>query len=199
MLVADVMTHDVVTVGLGSTVKEALGLLARYGVTALPVVEPGGRLVGVVSEADLIRESVPADPRAHLRPVGSEPAPPRHVDEVYTPHPITVRPHDDLAAAVELMTSTSVKSLPVIDELGEVVGVVARSDVVRMLARADAAIEAELDETYRSLGRRDWLVSVHDGVVEVTGPEGPAEHSLAEVVARTVPGVVEVRIGAAEV
>ncbi|SDD90779.1 CBS domain-containing protein [Nocardioides lianchengensis] len=195
MLVTDVMTREVVTVRRDATVKETLGLLASYRVTALPVVDDDGRLVGVVSEADLIRESVPSDPRTHLGPLPAAPHPPRRVDEVFTPRPVTVRPYDDLAVAVELMTTTSVKSLPVVDELGRVAGVVARSDVVRMLARADGVIEAELDDTYRSLGHPDWLVTVTDGSVEVVGPMGGGERSLAEVVARTVPGVVEVRVG----
>jgi CBS domain-containing protein len=195
MLVADVMTFEPVTVRRDGTVKEALGLLARHGVTALPVVDGAGLLVGVVSEHDLIRESVPADPRTHLGTQRRSQRPPRHLDEVFTPHPITVRMHDDLAAAVELMTTTSVKSLPVVDERGHVVGVVARSDVVRMLARADAVLEGELDEAYRSLGHADWLVTVTDGAVQVDGPAGGGERSLAEVVALVVPGVVEVRIG----
>jgi CBS domain-containing protein len=194
MLVADVMTREPVTVARDRSVKDALALLARYAVTALPVVERDGRVVGVVSEADLIREQVPADPRAHLLPSSPTPPPARLVAEVYTPHAITVRRHDDLAAAVELMTSTGVKSLPVVDEEGVVVGIVARSDVVRMLARADEAIAAELDDTFRSLGRRDWLVTVADGVVEVAGPASAADRSLAEVVARTIGGVVEVHV-----
>lgn len=195
MLVADVMSFDPVTARLDATVKEALALLARYSVTALPVVDDDGRVIGVVSEADLIREAVPIDPRARMTPAPPAlPAPPRHVAEVYTPHPITVRMHDDLALAVELMTSTGVKSLPVVDETGQLGGIVARSDVVRALARSDRAIEAELDETYRSLGHADWLVTTVDGVVDVAGPLGRGERSLAEVVARTVPGVVEVHV-----
>lgn len=192
------MTREPVTVTRGRTVKEALALLAEHGVTALPVVEPDGAVVGVVSEADLIRESVPADPRAHLRPIGDAVTPPRRVEEVYTPHAVTVRMHDDLAAAVELMTSTSVKSLPVIDERSRLVGIVARSDVVRMLARTDDAIAADLDAAYRDLGQDDWFIEVADGVVEVTGPGSPTERSIADVVARTVAGVVDVRIVSAE-
>lgn len=195
MLVSGAMTSDPVTVPPDHPVKKTLTLLQRHGVTALPVVGDDGRLVGVVSEADLIRDAVPHDPRAHLRrPAGPDQHPPQTVAEVLTPDPVTVRPHDDLATAVDRMTTRRLKSLPVVDEHGRVVGIIARSDVVKMLARPDGAIAAEIRETLRTAGYADWRVSVSDGVVEITGP-GPAERSLAESVAHTVGGVVEVRIG----
>lgn len=177
MLVHDVMTKDPVTVQRGTSVKKALVLLARHGVTSLPVVGSGRQIHGVVSEADLIRESVARDPRVQETPLeGCAVTPPMKVDEVFTPHAVVVHPDDDLATAVELMTSTSVKSLPVVDRKDRLVGIVSRSDVVRLLARADSAIEGEVDELVRSLGYPNWLVEVHDGVVG------------------TVPGVVEVRV-----
>jgi CBS-domain-containing membrane protein len=188
MFVQDVMTANPVTVEMGTSVKEALVLLARHGVTSLPVVSSGRRIRGVVSEADLIRESVARDPRVQETSLeGCAPTPPRMVDEVFTPHAVVVRPDDDLATAVELMTSTSVKSLPVVDRKDRVVGIVSRSDVVRLLARADSTIEGEVDELLRSLGYPNC-------VVEVTGPVGRSEGALARTVAGTVPGVVDVRV-----
>jgi len=196
MFVQDVMTGDPVTVRTGTAVKEALMLLACHGVTSMPVVSAGHRIRGVVSEADLIRESVARDPRVQETPLdqGDDLMLPRTVDEVFTPHAVVVHPDDDLATAVELMTSTSVKSLPVVDRNHRVVGIVSRSDVVRLLARADTTIEGEVDELLRSLGYPNWLVEVHDGVVELTGPSGPSEIGLARTVAGTVPGVVDVRV-----
>jgi CBS domain-containing protein len=195
MLVHDVMTKKPVTVPITASVKEALMLLARHGVTSLPVVGADHRIQGVVSEADLIRESVARDPRVQETPLeGCGVTPATKVDEVYTPHAVVVRPDDDLASAVELMTSTSVKSLPVVDRKDRVIGIVSRSDVVRLLARADSTIEGDVDELVRSLGYPNWLVEVHDGVVEVTGPAGAGEDALARTVVGTVPGVVEVRI-----
>jgi hypothetical protein len=154
-------------------------LVARNAVTSPPVVTSVGKIRGVVSEADLARESVPRDPRMSATPLPSGISPPRFVNEAFTPHAITVRKHDDLARAVDLMTSTGAKSLPVVDESDRVVGVVARSDVVRVLARTDQAIEAEIDEMMRELGHPDRLVDVTDGAVEVSraGQQG-----------RTVPG-----------
>ena len=68
MLVQDVMTPHPVTVRVSASVKEALALLAKYGVTSLPVVNSAGKISGVVSEADLIRETVARDPRLQRDP-----------------------------------------------------------------------------------------------------------------------------------
>jgi CBS domain-containing protein len=195
MLVRDVMTSDPVTVTPGTHIKDALTRLARLGITSMPVVDRAGRLFGIVSEADLIGESVARDPRAQERPIMIEPLyPPRLVEEVSTRSVMTVRPDDDVATAVELMISTGAKSLPVLDDDRRLIGVVSRSDVVAALARSDDVIAADIDAVLESLGHADWLVEVEEGSVDISGPSGAAERSLAHVVAHTVPGVVEVRI-----
>jgi len=195
MLVREVMTTDPVTATLETTIKDALRTLADLGVTALPVVDDHGRLRGIVSEADLILESVPRDPRAQERPIMIQALyPPTTVEDVYTRVAVTVVPEDDVAVAVELMTSTGAKSLPVVDRDHGVVGVVSRSDIVRELARPDAQIAADIDQRLVSVGHDDWLVEVDDGVVQVTGPADAGLSSLAFVVARTVPGVVDVHV-----
>ena len=195
MLVQEVMTPQPVTVRTGSSVKDALVLMARHRITSLPVVNHAGKICGVVSEADLIRDRVGPDQRLHEIPLDPDGISPSHlIDEVMTPHAVTVEAHTDLSVAVELMTSTSVKSLPVVDHASRVVGVISRSDVVHLLARADSTLERELNTMLSSLGHPDWLVEVHDGIAEVTGPERPDERSLAHLAASTVPGVVEVRV-----
>ena len=195
MLVRDLMTTEPVTVTPRTGVKDALTTLARLGITSMPVVAGDRRLLGIVSEADLIRDAVARDARAQDSPVMVEPLdPPRSVDDVYTRATIWVGPSDDVATAVDVMTSTAVKSLPVLDDDGRLVGVLSRSDVVRALARSDAMIAADIDAVLTALGHEDWLVEVHDGVVEVSGPGDLAQHSLAHVVARAVPGVGEVHV-----
>jgi CBS-domain-containing membrane protein len=195
MFVEDVMTAHPVTVRTTTSVKDALGLLDRYAVTSLPVVDGSGRARGVVSEADLIRDRVLRDPRAR-ETIGEEPglAPPPTVAEVYTPHAITVRRHVDLADAVEVLTSTAIKSVPVVNRTGVVVGVLSRSDVVHVLARGDSVIETGIGEQLGSLGYADWLVDVQDGVVHIDGPSTDHERALARVTATTAAGVVDVHI-----
>lgn len=193
VLVLDAMTPDPITVDPTCPVKGALGLLLRHRITALPVVDGAGALVGVVSETDLIRTSVPPDPRAHLRVPAHDRVTPRTVADVLTPAPVTVRAYDDVATAVGLMAGVHARSLPVLDASGALVGIVSRSDVARLLARPDGAIRAEITEVLRAAGRPDWRVSVDGGIVLVEGPRDDGERSLATSVAHTVPGVMEVR------
>lgn len=193
MFVQDVMSTPVISVREGTSVREALRLLDKHAITSLPVVDDNGALVGVVSEADLLRDSIPHDPRRRMIPTVVPEAPPaRTVSEVMTSGPITVGPTDDLATAVELLTSTSVKSAPVVDH-GRVVGMVSRRDVVHLIARRDEQIEAEVSELFRADGT-DWLAEVVDGVVTVSGPRTASERNVADVLAASVPGVVAVRV-----
>jgi len=194
MLVRELMTPDPVVVTPETSIKEALSRLADMGITSMPVVDKHHKLRGIVSEADLIREVVPRDPRAQERPIEIEPLyPPHAVEDVYTRSAVSVHADDDVAIAVETMTALSAKSLPVLDDHGRLIGIVSRSDVVQALARTDDVIAADLDNLFEELDHGDWLVEVDEGVVDISGPEGSAEHSLAVVVARTVPGVIEVR------
>lgn len=194
MIVRELMTPNPQTVRPDTSVKEALRVLDEHNVTALPVVNRAGRIVGVVSEADLIRDLISPDGRLSEIPAEGEIYDrPRYVDDVMSAHPVTVRPDTDLAVAVDLATTTGVKSLPVVEGL-RVVGMLSRRDVVRVLARSDEQLEGEVDAMLVWAGLRDWLVDVHDGVAEITGPPDRTERVVAEVLAGSVPGVLEVRV-----
>ena len=195
MLVRDVMSRPAVTVRADASLKEATTLLDVRSLTTLPVVDSEGRVLGIVSEADLITGMVPRDTRLHMVPGATEThtLPPAEVSEVMNLHPMTVNEDTDLAEAADLMTTTGVKSLPVLNHRRHVVGVVSRRDVIHLLARPDAEIEAELDDVYRRLDR-DWLVEVHDGIATVTGPEGEGEHAMAATLAESVAGVTGVTV-----
>jgi CBS-domain-containing membrane protein len=190
MRVADVMTTTVRTVGPGSRVDEVLDLLITHHLTSLPVVD-GHTVVGVVSEADVVRALVARDPRAHLRPIPDEQPPPELVAEVMSSPAGTVRPDDDVHDVLVRFASHGWKTAPVLDD-GRLVGVVSRSDVVRALHRPDDAVAAAVHECLRDLGGARWEVSVRRGLVTITGPEGAEERDVAERAARTVPGVLHV-------
>lgn len=190
MLVRDVMSAPAVMVDAGTSVKDGLQLLDRHQVTALPVVGRDGHLLGVVSEADLLRDAVRSDQRAHIIPRPGEDHPAQQVSDVMTTMSMTVAVDADLTDAVELMTSTAVKSLPVVDA-GRVVGVVSRSDIVHLLARSDERIESEVDELLRS-AEIACEVEVHDGAVTVRGPMD--QRKVIEVIAGSVPGVLSVHL-----
>jgi len=189
MLVREVMSTDPITVPLGTSLKSARALLAGAGITSLPVVSASGKLRGIVSEADLIRDEVSPDARLHEIP-REDILVDRHncVDEIMTSLVVTVGVDSDLAEAIELMTSTGIKSVPAVDANGRVRGVVSRSDVVRMLARADHDLERDVDAALASVGLRDWLVEVNDGTVDLLAPARAVDdRGLARVVAGTVP------------
>jgi predicted transcriptional regulator len=158
------------------------------------VVDENDRICGVVSEADLIRDAFPPDARTHLFPRQRVHRTAVLVSEVMTSPAITVHESTDVADVVELMTSNNLKSLPVVDEDHRVVGVVSRSDLMRVRARRDDLVEQDVEALLASIGHRDWNVGVHDGVVDITGPSTTLDRSIAEVAAQTVTGVVAVEI-----
>ena len=195
MLVKDAMSADPMTVTADTHVKAALILLAQQKVPVMPVLTGSGRLCGVVSEADLIRDWVPKDPRAHQIPLeDSVHDRPATVREVMTPHALTVHPDTELVVAVDLLTSTTVKSVPVVDHDDHVVGMLSRSDVVRVLSRSDEDLERAVDALLVSVGLVDWAAEVTEGTVALSGPDGSPQQALAHLVASTVAGVVEVRV-----
>lgn len=99
MLVREVMTTRVVTVRPETSAKEAIQALDGNGITSMPVVDGAGRLVGVVSEADVLREALLPDPGVHTSPVRIEGRPLLlTVADLMTHLPLTVDPDDDLPA-----------------------------------------------------------------------------------------------------
>jgi CBS domain-containing protein len=195
VLVRDAMTSPALTVHPDTQLKSALVMLDEHAITMLPVVTASGEIVGVLSEADVVRDTVPTDVRTHLIPapgVDLDRAP-HSVADLMNQHPVTVVVTTDLATAAQLMTDTAVKSLPVLDEKGQVVGVLSRRDIVHILARTDKAVERDLDDLFRRVGT-DWMVDVRDGTVTVSGPIQPRERALAEAAAMTVPGVRSVTV-----
>lgn len=194
MLVRDVMTTEIVSVGPRSPVKHAIQLMHAHQITAMPVLDEQGALVGVVSEADVIRGAMIPDRRAHEIPVRIERSSlPATIADVMTAQPVTVRSDQDLAAVVELLSDTFIKSLPVVDD-GRVVGVVSRRDLIAVLARDDDEIETEVAGLLLDADV-PCRVEVRDGVVELRGRSDSHGRDLARVLAASVPGVVGVGFG----
>ena len=89
MLVREIMTSPAHKVDESASLEEALQTLVTARVTSLPVVDGGGRLVGIISEADVLREHLAPDPRAHIRPFlpDSDPLPTTSAPVVSVPPP----------------------------------------------------------------------------------------------------------------
>jgi CBS domain-containing protein len=195
MRLRDVMTSPVVTVAPTTRLKQVAALLVRHGFNAVPVVDHGD-LVGIVSEADLVGLEAWPDPRAHaLRWPAPPAAVPHLVGEVMTHEVLALPPDADAAEAARLMLDRGVKSIPVVLS-GRVVGIVTRRDLLRVLARSDHAIRAEVERLLDEELGGHRPVEVADGVVTLAGFDPGRESELAELLVRTVPGVVEVRVTA---
>jgi CBS domain-containing protein len=191
MLVRDVMTTRVVTARPEMRVKAAIELLDAHRITAMPVIGDHDLLVGVVSEADVLRGALLPDRRAHEIPVHTEGRTgPLTVGEVMTREVRSVSADTDLAEAASVLVDTHVKSLPVVNH-GRVVGVVSRRDVIAVLARRDPVIAAEVDALLRAADVACG-VEVVDGVVTIEGGLEPHARQIARVLAGTVRGVVGV-------
>lgn len=197
MLVREVMSTPAVTVRAGDSVRSAAEVLLRHRIASAPVLDEDDHLLGIVSEADLLRGRTERDPRAHLRPPAPPtPAPPETVRDVMSPRPLWVRAGDDVDDAARLLLDHGIKAVPVC-EGHRVVGVVARRDLLRGLVRPDADVRRDVLALLDELGQgRDWHVEVTDGVVRLSGERaGDRTLRVATVLARTVPGVVRVLPG----
>jgi CBS domain-containing protein len=193
--VRDVMSSPVITVSPDKRLKEVAELLVTHAISAVPVVEDG-ELVGIVSEADLVPLELAPDPRAHLAPLADPPAElPRVAAEVMTRAVVALHEDADTAEAGRLMLDRRIKSIPVVRGR-QVVGIVARRDLLEVLARRDEDIARDLEALLVSeLGApRRYRVAVHDGIARLTGPPDPTSRRLATLLARDVPGVVAVQL-----
>lgn len=197
MKVTAVMSHPVITVAPGASVKDAASLLVTHGISALPVVDSGGELVGIISEADLLSIEARPDPRTQAMPIrptaGSTP---HAVSDVMTKKVITVTTGSELADAARIMIEAEIKRLPVMRGR-RLVGIVSRRDLIRVIARRDGDLQAQLERRLKEVGfaGKNSAVTVRAGVATIATPDQGFERRLAESVALTVPGVLEVHFG----
>lgn len=216
MKVGDIMTLGAATVHPDTPVLEAAQLMLHHGISGVPVVDRGGRLVGMVTERDLLRRAETGtehrrprwltflmDPAAraedYVRSHG------RKVSDVMTSDPESVAPDAPLSDAVELMERRGFKRLPVVRD-GKVVGIVSRANFLRVLARrledAAQATAEDMDIRRRILdevGGQGWVsnasldVVVNAGKVELDGTvDDERVRDAVRVLAENEAGVREV-------
>jgi len=195
--VKDVMTTEVVAVRSETTFKEMAAALRRYRVSALPVVDDAGRVLGVVSEADLLAKEALADPGpvaelVHRKAEGLT------ADDLMTREAVTASPDDPIEQAARMMHFMRVKWLPVVDSGGQLVGFVSRADVLAVFDRADEEIRKDIVDAMLLheflIDPRQFTVIVEDGVVTLEGiPETAALGRALVRKARHIRGVVAVR------
>jgi CBS domain-containing protein len=197
-----VMTTTVVAVKQGASYKEMAALLRKYRVSAFPVLDDDQKVIGVVSEADLLAKAALNADRG-----GAITAMVHHKElkkadgvtagDLMTSNVVTVKPEDTIEQAARLMYHLQVKRLPVVDAGGYLVGIVSRADLLTVFDRPDQEIRAEIvDDVVLHEFLVDpalFMVTVADGVVTVTGAPETADlgHRIVDKI-RHVQGVVAV-------
>jgi CBS domain-containing protein len=196
LTVGDVMTRDVCVVRRSTPLKEVARRLAEHRISAMPVLDEEDRLLGVVSEADLVRRGRGARTSRHrwfgrARPGGDS------AKDLMTTPAITISPETDVSRAARLMESRGVKRLVVVDPEERLVGIVSRADLVRVFLRDDDEIRAEIvsDVLVRKLWADPELVDVRvsDGIVTLSGRlQQRSQIPVAVRLVGAVDGVVDV-------
>ena len=149
--IADAMTRDPVVVRAETPLNEAIQILAERRISGLPVVDDSGQLVGIISETDLMWRETGVTPPAYIMFLDSViylQNPAKHerelhkalgqtVGEVMSSEPISISPDKPLKEAAQIMHEKEVRRLPVIDEAGQVIGILTRGDIVRAMAASE--------------------------------------------------------------
>ena len=202
-VVKDVMSTHPISVSETSSFKEIAARLREFRVSAFPVLDADGTVVGLVSEADLLfkealddRHGVRGTITGLLHRTEQAKAEGVTAAELMTSPAVTTTPEDTVEHAARLMFSREVKRLPVVDEGGRLVGIVSRTDILAVFDRTDAEIRAEImTQVISGRSEPSWYsVLVKDGVVTLQGT--PETVSIGHDIvrrARHVQGVVAVR------
>ncbi|GCD48186.1 CBS domain-containing protein [Streptomyces paromomycinus] len=198
--VSDVMTHTVVAVGRDASFKEIVQTMEQWKVSALPVLAGEGRVIGVVSEADLLpkeefRDSDPSrfEQRRRLEDLAKAGA--LTAGELMTAPAICVHADAALPQAARIMAVRHVKRLPVTDAQGLLQGVISRSDLLKVFLRSDSDIAEEVRRVVidRVFPGQDVTVAVQEGVVRLGGRVRDGSFvPVAARLCRAVEGVVDV-------
>jgi CBS domain-containing protein len=206
LTVKDVMTTRVVSVKRDASFRSMAAALREYRVSAFPILDDDGKVIGVVSEADMLaKEALDSEPQGMpgmiaglLRRKEHEKARGTTAGELMTSPPVTVTADDTLERAARLMYTRKVKRLPVVDANGHLVGIVARSDLLAVFDRSDEEILKEITDDIMLdqflVDPTALRVTVENGVVTMTGtPEvSSVGHEVVDRI-RHVQGVVAVR------
>ena len=146
--VADVMSRDPILVHPQTPLKEAIQILAEKHISGLPVIDDAGKLVGIISETDLMWQETGVTPPAYIMILDSviylqnpgtyerdlHKALGQTVGEVMSKNPVTISPDKPLREAAKLIQDHKVQRLPVLDNVGKVIGILTRGDIIRAMA-----------------------------------------------------------------
>ncbi|MEU1273712.1 CBS domain-containing protein [Streptomyces sp. NPDC005799] len=207
--VGSVMSTEVVRAEYGTPFKEVARMLGEHRISGLPVVDEDDKVIGVISETDLMARQAdtpdPFEPRKRFRFAAltasarrqAAKAGARTAGQLMSEPPVTVHADNTIVEAARTMAEHRVERLPVLDEADRLVGIVTRRDLLKVFLRPDAEIRTEVVEEV--LVRALWLpprsidVAVTEGVVTLTGHmERKSETEIAISMTRQIDGVVAV-------
>ena len=198
--VKDIMTTRVISVGKDTTFREMATALREYRISAFPVVDEDRKVIGVVSEADMLTKAAVDDGIIAGLLHHRDQAKARGITagDLMTTAVVAVRPEDTVEHAAKLMYHRGVKRLPVTDESGRLVGIISRADVLSVFDRTDGAIHHEIVNDVLlsefTVDPKTLQVTVMDGIVTLSGR--PETDELGRRIiqrVRHVQGVVAVR------
>lgn len=199
--VGDVMTREVITVEEQTGFREVADLLVNRSISAVPVVDAEGRVVGLVSEADLLPKLEYTDRLPHhslaLRRTRAtrRKADSNHAVDLMTAPAITIGPEVSVSRAARMLEAARVKRLPVVDEHGRLLGIVSRRDLVRTYVRTDAQLRTSVLEILDALWIDPTTVTIEctAGVVRLEGRvDRRSTAGIVATVVRSTPGVVDI-------
>jgi CBS domain-containing protein len=200
--VSDVMTADVVSAGPDTPYRDVVDLLIGRRINAVPIIDEDRRVVGVVSESDLLCKVEfvgEGEPRwfERRRREQHHKAAARTAGELMTAPAVTLTSGVRIRAAARILDESGVKQLPVVDDRGRLVGIVTRSDLLKEHLRTDADIGADVRGVVREVVLTENSAAVRTSVERgVVGVAGQVDRwSTKVLLARLiglVPGVVEV-------
>ena len=202
--VKDIMTTRVMWVHKDASYKEMAARLRQYRISAFPVVDDDMKVIGVVSEADMLPKEGLEDKEGLSGMVGGilhrkdhEKAEGVTAGDLMSSPAVTVSPGDSVEHAARLMYTRAIKRLPVIDGAGRLAGIITRTDILAVFDRPDGEIRKEItDLILRELLQdpRRFDLTVKDGIVTLRGEPESADlgHELVRKT-RHIQGVVAVR------
>jgi CBS domain-containing protein len=201
--VCDVMTAPALSVTEHTSYKEVARLLSEHRLSALPVLSRGGRVIGVVSEADLLHKQErhhSARPdgmswRLHRKAAAKAEA--GNAGQLMTSPAVTIHPDAPVGSAARLLSSHHLRRLPVVDPDGKLLGIVSRRDLLSVFLRPDEEIAAEVRAALTDVLLADPAavrVRVGQGLVSLSGQVAEADQiTMATDLISAIDGVVAVR------
>ncbi|MEP7161003.1 MAG: CBS domain-containing protein [Dermatophilaceae bacterium] len=194
MLVREIMTAPAVSVRPDAELEEALQIMAERRISALPIVDEAGLVIGALSEVDLVKHILEPDRRAHDIPPPEDRLLAATVGEIMHA-PITTSEGVDVVDLMGALAGESHQTLPVVRE-GRLVGVVSPGDVLRALWRSDDDLFGDVVSAFHGYTQDQWSIAVRRGVVELVPLAEGLDVDLALTIAHEVLGVRRVHVRA---